>query len=223
MSDALAGVDAVIHSAGLAHGMSGLPEDDYRAINTEATVGLARAAARAGVLDSRRAAPRRALRAGVRRRDRSGVRRSPARAVAPRRGADVLEAGRSGSSRGATHRSRSGVGVSTTRAASPISASCSRSWPYSPSCSPRPSRSSRAGRLPCSSRPSLLRCCAPSSSTLTHWFYLYLPWVVPFVFLWLLLPEPENQDTKTRIDSIDEALPVAASQLTTAPSMRTPP
>jgi nucleoside-diphosphate-sugar epimerase len=49
MSDALAGVDAVIHSAGRAHGMSGLPEDDYRAINTEATVGLARAAARAGV------------------------------------------------------------------------------------------------------------------------------------------------------------------------------
>jgi nucleoside-diphosphate-sugar epimerase len=49
MSDALAGVDAVIHSAGLAHGMSGYPEDDYRAINTEATIGLARAAARAGV------------------------------------------------------------------------------------------------------------------------------------------------------------------------------
>ena len=49
MSDALAGIDAVIHSAGLAHGMSGFPEDDYRAINTEATVGLARAVARAGV------------------------------------------------------------------------------------------------------------------------------------------------------------------------------
>jgi UDP-glucose 4-epimerase len=49
MSNALAGVDAVIHSAGLAHGVSGLPEDDYRTINTEATVGLARAAARAGV------------------------------------------------------------------------------------------------------------------------------------------------------------------------------
>jgi UDP-glucose 4-epimerase len=48
MSNALAGVHAVIHSAGLAHGMSGLPEDDYRAINTEATVALARAAARAG-------------------------------------------------------------------------------------------------------------------------------------------------------------------------------
>jgi nucleoside-diphosphate-sugar epimerase len=48
MSNALAGVQAVIHSAGLAHGMSGLPEDDYRAINTEATVTLARAAARAG-------------------------------------------------------------------------------------------------------------------------------------------------------------------------------
>jgi len=49
MSDALASVDAVVHSAGLAHAMSGRPEDDYRAINTDATVGLARAAARAGV------------------------------------------------------------------------------------------------------------------------------------------------------------------------------
>src|SRR6476659_6358483 len=49
MSDALAGIDTVIHSAGLARGMSGLPEDDYRAINTEATVSLARAAARARV------------------------------------------------------------------------------------------------------------------------------------------------------------------------------
>jgi hypothetical protein len=25
--------------------------------------------------------------------------------------------------------------------------------------------------------------------TLTHWFYLYLPWVLPFVLLWLLLPQ----------------------------------
>jgi len=49
MSAALKDVDAVIHSAGLAHAMSGLPEDDYRAINTEATIGLARAAERAGV------------------------------------------------------------------------------------------------------------------------------------------------------------------------------
>src|SRR5262245_65848799 len=48
MSAALADVDAVIHSAGLAHAMSGLPEDDYRVLNTEATVGLARAAQRAG-------------------------------------------------------------------------------------------------------------------------------------------------------------------------------
>jgi UDP-glucose 4-epimerase len=48
MANALAGVDAVIHSAGLAHAMSGLPEDVYRAINTDATIGLARAAARAG-------------------------------------------------------------------------------------------------------------------------------------------------------------------------------
>jgi nucleoside-diphosphate-sugar epimerase len=48
MSAALEGVDAVIHSAGLAHAMSGIPEDDYRLINTEATIGLARAARRAG-------------------------------------------------------------------------------------------------------------------------------------------------------------------------------
>jgi len=48
MAAALADVDAVIHSAGLAHAMSGLPEDDYRMLNTEATIGLARAARRAG-------------------------------------------------------------------------------------------------------------------------------------------------------------------------------
>jgi len=60
--------------------------------------------------------------------------------------------------------------------------------------------------------------------TLTHWFYLYLPWVAPFVFLWLLLPDPAaDQETATRTASIPEALPVSASQVTTAPSMRTPP
>jgi nucleoside-diphosphate-sugar epimerase len=48
VSAALAGVDAVIHSAGLAQAMSGHPEDDYRIINTDATIGLARAARRAG-------------------------------------------------------------------------------------------------------------------------------------------------------------------------------
>jgi UDP-glucose 4-epimerase len=48
MSAALADVDAVIHSAGLAHAMSGVPEDDYRVLNTEATIALARAAQRAG-------------------------------------------------------------------------------------------------------------------------------------------------------------------------------
>ena len=58
--------------------------------------------------------------------------------------------------------------------------------------------------------------------TLTHWFYLYLPWVVPFVFLWLLLPEPDDQ-ARTRNASIEEALPVPASHSMTAPSMRTPP
>jgi nucleoside-diphosphate-sugar epimerase len=48
MSAALEGVDGVIHSAGFTHGMSGIPEDDYRLLNTEATIGLARAARRAG-------------------------------------------------------------------------------------------------------------------------------------------------------------------------------
>jgi UDP-glucose 4-epimerase len=49
MAAALRDVDMVIHSAGLAHAMSGRPEDDYRSINTEATVRLAQAAERAGV------------------------------------------------------------------------------------------------------------------------------------------------------------------------------
>jgi nucleoside-diphosphate-sugar epimerase len=48
MAAALADVDAVIHSAGVAHAMSGVPEDDYRVLNTEATIALARAAQRAG-------------------------------------------------------------------------------------------------------------------------------------------------------------------------------
>ncbi|UVF19687.1 NAD-dependent epimerase/dehydratase family protein [Microvirga terrae] len=49
MAAALRDVDIVIHSAGLAHAMSGRPEDDYRTINTDATVRLAQAAERAGV------------------------------------------------------------------------------------------------------------------------------------------------------------------------------
>jgi len=49
MAAALRDVDMVIHSAGLAHAMSGRPEDDYRAINTQATIKLAQAAERAGV------------------------------------------------------------------------------------------------------------------------------------------------------------------------------
>jgi len=52
MAAALEGVDAVVHSAGVAHAdgtiVSGMPEDDYRALNTDATVALARAARRAG-------------------------------------------------------------------------------------------------------------------------------------------------------------------------------
>ena len=49
MAAALTGIGAVIHTAGLAHAMSGRPEDDYRLLNAEATIALARAAERAGV------------------------------------------------------------------------------------------------------------------------------------------------------------------------------
>jgi nucleoside-diphosphate-sugar epimerase len=49
MAAALADVDAVIHSAGVSDAASGVPDDDYRAFNTEATIGLAHAAQRAGV------------------------------------------------------------------------------------------------------------------------------------------------------------------------------
>jgi nucleoside-diphosphate-sugar epimerase len=49
MAAALAGVDAVIHSAGISEAASGLPEDDHRALNAEATVALARASLRAGI------------------------------------------------------------------------------------------------------------------------------------------------------------------------------
>jgi nucleoside-diphosphate-sugar epimerase len=49
MSAALADVDAVIHTAGPSHTMSGLPEDDHRLLGTDATISLARAAHRAGV------------------------------------------------------------------------------------------------------------------------------------------------------------------------------
>src|SRR4029453_12656346 len=48
MAAALADVDAVIHSARVAHAMSGVPGDDYRMLNTEATIARARAAQRAG-------------------------------------------------------------------------------------------------------------------------------------------------------------------------------
>jgi nucleoside-diphosphate-sugar epimerase len=49
LTAALRDVSAVVHSAGIAPGMSGTPADDYRAINTEATGALARAAERGGV------------------------------------------------------------------------------------------------------------------------------------------------------------------------------
>jgi len=55
---------------------------------------------------------------------------------------------------------------------------------------------------------------------LTHWFYLYLPWVFPFVALWLVLPGYGNG---MRTASIEEARPDEASHSTRAPSILTPP
>jgi nucleoside-diphosphate-sugar epimerase len=49
MGAALRDVDAVVHSAGISGEMSGVPDDDYRTFNTDATVNLANAARRAGV------------------------------------------------------------------------------------------------------------------------------------------------------------------------------
>src|ERR1700736_7092478 len=49
MASALADVDAITPSAGLSVAASGRPEDDYRVLNVEATIGLARSAQRAGV------------------------------------------------------------------------------------------------------------------------------------------------------------------------------
>jgi nucleoside-diphosphate-sugar epimerase len=49
LSAALAGVDAVVHSAGVSHGVSGLPDADHRILNAEATHNLARAAQSARV------------------------------------------------------------------------------------------------------------------------------------------------------------------------------
>ena len=66
--------------------------------------------------------------------------------------------------------------------------------------------------------------------SLTHWFYLYLPWMLPFVVLWLVLPapgppepEPDPYETGMRSDSIEVALPDSESESITAPSIRTSP
>ncbi|MEN5083898.1 NAD-dependent epimerase/dehydratase family protein [Bosea sp. TWI1241] len=45
----LAGVDQVVHAAGLAHADSDLPEERYRRVNTQATLALAAAARAAGI------------------------------------------------------------------------------------------------------------------------------------------------------------------------------
>jgi nucleoside-diphosphate-sugar epimerase len=49
MAAALAGVDTIVHSAGLTPRMTGAPDEDFRRLNAEATGNLARAAQHAGV------------------------------------------------------------------------------------------------------------------------------------------------------------------------------
>jgi len=49
--------------------------------------------------------------------------------------------------------------------------------------------------------------------SLSHWFYLYLPWFAPFVALWLLLPDerrPSVPATGYEVDSIQPAVETAA-------------
>jgi len=49
--------------------------------------------------------------------------------------------------------------------------------------------------------------------TLTHWFYLYLPWFLPFVLLWLLIPRPpvdqENGESSAQDRNPLPRIPVA--------------
>jgi UDP-glucose 4-epimerase len=49
LAEALYGVDAVVHAAGIAHAAPGVSEADYKAVNTDATAALAKAARQAGV------------------------------------------------------------------------------------------------------------------------------------------------------------------------------
>ena len=41
--------------------------------------------------------------------------------------------------------------------------------------------------------------------SLSHWFYLYLPWFFPFVALWLLLPESAHQASESRQSAANSA------------------
>ncbi len=56
---------------------------------------------------------------------------------------------------------------------------------------------------------------------LTHWFYLYLPWVVPFVLLWLLLPaQPtryQSQESTTGYDVLESRQSAAKSAAPMSP------
>jgi hypothetical protein len=55
--------------------------------------------------------------------------------------------------------------------------------------------------------------------SLSHWFYLYLPWFFPFVALWLLLPERDHQskDSTTGYVVLDSAQSAAKSAAPMSP------
>ena len=197
-------------------------------------LGRARRAGRSSARSSSRRSGRRTPRSScaaslrfarrVRSPRRSRVLDPPARAVALGRGRARSGSARSDSSPAATRRSRSGAGASTTRSGipdlgflQPVVAVLAVALAVASS------RSSRAASRHSSSRRSRPRCSCAFQLTLTHWFYLYLPWVVPFVFLWLLLPERDDQETETRSGLDRGRLAGPASQSITAPSIRTPP
>ena len=118
---------------------------------------------------------------GIRRRDRRRRSRSCSSSrtllTPPASSGTARSAGRSD----ATRRSRSGAGASTTL----------RGFPTSGSCSSLRSACSWPGRSPatsCPRRKTVLQLAALTAAvligfelTLTHWFYLYIPWFFPFV------------------------------------------
>ena len=81
-----------------------------------------------------------------------------------------------------------GLGASTTPRGSPTSRHCRPSCRSGRSCSPASSRSSRGDKGPLELAALTAAVLLAVQLSLTHWFYLYLPWVLPFALLALFAP-----------------------------------